>query len=126
MRDGPVPRANCPRWRSTASSNSDRGTHTGANARANSSADDGCTDSSTSADSDNRTSHTRTCPKLLQVFKRLRRRLCKWLVQHGPVFMQWLRWDLVRPDSPERCEAPQGVSAKFRGLVARFVAHFAQ
>jgi len=68
--------------------------------------DNGCTDSSTSADSNNRSSHARTCPKLLQVVKQLRRKLCKWLVQPEPVQLQWLRWDLVRPDSTERCEAP--------------------
>jgi len=120
-----VPRANCAR-RSTASPNPDRGTDTGANARANSGADNGCTDSSTSADSDDCTSYIRTCPKLLQVVKRLRRKLCKWLVQPGPVQLQWLRWDLVRPDSTERCEAPRGVRAQLQGVVAGFVAHLVQ
>merc|ERR1719464_122019 len=125
MRDGPVPGANCAS-RSTASPNPDRRTDAGANARANSGVDNGCTNSSTSADSDDCTSYIRTCPKLLQVVKRLRRKLCKWLVQPGPVQLQWLRWDLVRPGSIERCEAPRGVSAKFRGVVTRFVAHLAQ
>jgi len=91
MRDGPVPGTSCPCWPKsssnsdrgahTASSNSDRGAHTGANARANSSADNGCTDSTTCADSDNCSSHTRSCPKLLQVVKQLRRELCKWVLQ---------------------------------------------
>jgi len=72
------------------------------------SCDNGCTDSTTT---DNRSSHPRTCPKLLQVVKQLRRKLCKWVVQPRPVFMQWLRWDLVRPDSSERCEAAQGLRA---------------
>jgi len=123
MRDGPVPGTSCLCWwpKSIASSNSDRGAHT-----ASSNSDGGAHTASSNSDCGAHTgAHTCTCPKLLQVGKRLWRKLCKWLVQPGPVQLQWLRWDLVRPDSPERCEAPQGVSAKFRG-VARFVANLAQ
>jgi len=73
--------------------------------RTNSSADNSCTDSSTSADSgaaadpDDSTSHACTCSSLLQVGKQLRRKLCKWVVQLEPVKLRWLWWDLVRTDT---------------------------
>jgi len=54
--------------------------------RTNSSADNGCTNSSTSAESGTAADHsstdnyTRTCSKLLQVVQQLRWNMCKWVV----------------------------------------------
>jgi len=85
--------------------------HHGSARRTNSGADDGCTDSSTSADSGTAadgSSHARACSKLLQVGKQLRRKLCNWVVHPEQVSLRWLQRVLVRPDTTRHCEAARG------------------